>query len=247
MTAYIWAVFFDPETPQLPACISVPRAWPAGVSGSFAPDYSGACLGSAWALMESKLQLFLCLLIYTFGLWFNSASFTQIPDSTSCFAVPSHLCSLWDPPLYLSTVLSILAPGKNSCAGLDHLTHTSVLHPTVATNRLPGKIKNRTNASVISPLILPQLPAIFSWKDFLNLQWFFCGIDPCKYLGEHVSSLPSQCTLERTSLAGPLLAARQSSFFWLIWTWLLPVLLAGPSFLSWRNNQHLIPTHCLCN
>lgn len=180
VSADIWEVFFDPETPQLAACISVSRAWPAGVSGSFAPDYSGACLGSAWALMELKLQLFFCLLIYTFGLRFNGASLTQIPDSTSCFTARSHLCSLWDPPLYLSPVLSILAPGKNSCAGLDHLTHPSVLHPTVATSRLLGKIKNRTNTSVISALILLQLPAIFSWKDFLNLLCFSCGIDPCK-------------------------------------------------------------------
>lgn len=136
MSPDILEVFFDPETPHLPVCLYVSRAWSAGVSGSFAPDYSWACLGSAWASMESKLQLFFCLLIYTFGLQFNCASFTQTPDFTSCFTACCHLHPLGDPCLYLSPILSIFTLGKNSCAGLDHRTHPSTLPRTVAISRL---------------------------------------------------------------------------------------------------------------
>ena len=135
----ILEIFFDPETPHLCACLYDFRAWSAGVRGSFAPDCSGACLGSAWAQMELKLQLFSCLLIYTFGLQFNCANFTQPPELTSCFTPCCHLCSLWDPLLYPSPSLPIIAQGKSSCAGLGHLTCPSVLPPTLAICRHLGK------------------------------------------------------------------------------------------------------------
>lgn len=103
--------------------------------------------GHVWAQPEHRWSwnssFFFCFLIYTFGLWFNCASFTQTPHLPPALLHAATFAPFGIPVFTWVLSYLFLTPGKNSHAALDHLNHPSNLPSAVAISRLLRKIKNR--------------------------------------------------------------------------------------------------------